>query len=194
MPYFNVFSLTHEGARATLDALAAGAVDYMPKQFDQIAGDDSAKVATILQEKDQGARQAARWHIRCACVYSTSGTRHQPAENFNLHNPPLKASGKRYKMVLIGTSTGGPAALQKVLTELPEDFPYPILLIQHMPAAFTPAFAQRLDTLCNITVHHAEAGQKVEAGHAYLAPGGKQMLLEKVAADYVSMSTKQNLI
>jgi two-component system chemotaxis response regulator CheB len=81
-------------------------------------------------------------------------------------------------LVAIGTSTGGPVALQKILTQLPANFPHPILLIQHMPAAFTPAFAQRLNGLCKITVKEAENGDMLRPGVAYLAPGGKQMMVE----------------
>ena len=81
-------------------------------------------------------------------------------------------------MVAIGTSTGGPVALQKVLTELPASFPAPIVLIQHMPASFTPAFAERLNRLCRIEVRQAEDGDVLRPGLALLAPGGKQMMIE----------------
>tara|TARA_R110000782_G_scaffold112508_3_gene202411 strand:- start:497 stop:1045 length:549 start_codon:yes stop_codon:yes gene_type:complete len=81
-------------------------------------------------------------------------------------------------LVAIGTSTGGPVALQKVLAQLPASFPAPLLLIQHMPAAFTKAFAERLDKLCRITVKEAEDGDTLRPGVALLAPGGKQMMLD----------------
>ncbi|MCR6554780.1 chemotaxis-specific protein-glutamate methyltransferase CheB, partial [Aeromonas sp. CPF2-S1] len=90
----------------------------------------------------------------------------------------FKRSGKSYQLVAIGTSTGGPVALQNVLTKLPGDFPHPILLIQHMPATFTAAFAARLNGLCQIGVKEAQDGDVLKPGQAYLAPGGKQMLLE----------------
>jgi len=88
------------------------------------------------------------------------------------------ASGKEYKLVAIGTSTGGPVALQRILTALPATFPLPIILIQHMPAAFTGAFAQRLNTLSQIEIKEAEDNDLLRPGVAYLAPGGKQMLVE----------------
>jgi two-component system chemotaxis response regulator CheB len=81
-------------------------------------------------------------------------------------------------VVAIGTSTGGPVALQKVLTALPANFPAPIVLVQHMPASFTPAFAERLNKLCRIQVKQAEDGDILKPGHALLAPGGKQMMIE----------------
>ena len=93
-------------------------------------------------------------------------------------NVARKSSGKSYKLLAIGTSTGGPVALQKVLTSLPSNFNLPIILVQHMPAAFTPAFAVRLNSLCKISVKEAEHGDVLRPGVAYLAPGGKQMLIE----------------
>lgn len=90
----------------------------------------------------------------------------------------MRASGKQYQLVAIGTSTGGPVALQTILTQLPANFPHPILLIQHMPAAFTPAFATRLDSLCKIKVKEAQQGDRLQPGCAYLAPGGQQMMVE----------------
>ena len=79
----------------------------------------------------------------------------------------------------IGASTGGPVALQKVLTPLPANFPYPIVLVQHMPGTFTHAFAQRLNHHCKINVKEAADGDEMKAGWAYLAPGGKQMQVER---------------
>lgn len=92
------------------------------------------------------------------------------------HSPAPKR--KPYKLVAIGTSTGGPVALQRVLTQLPANFPAPIVLIQHMPAAFTKAFAERLDKLCRISVKEAEDGDMLRPGLALLAPGGKQMMID----------------
>jgi len=81
-------------------------------------------------------------------------------------------------VVAIGTSTGGPIALQKVLVNLPVNFPAPLVLIQHMPGSFTPAFAERLNKLCRIQVRQAEDGDMLRPGLALLAPGGKQMMIE----------------
>ncbi|WP_326497470.1 chemotaxis protein CheB, partial [Vibrio cholerae] len=85
---------------------------------------------------------------------------------------------KKYQLTAIGTSTGGPVALQKILTKLPVNYPHPIVLIQHMPATFTAAFASRLNSLCKIEVKEAEDGDMLRPGVAYLAPGGKQMMLD----------------
>ena len=89
-----------------------------------------------------------------------------------------RASGKKYNLLAIGSSTGGPVALQNILTQFDRNFPLPIVLIQHMPATFTAAFAARLNTLCQIQVREAQHGDRLQPGVAYLAPGGKQVLID----------------
>ena len=92
----------------------------------------------------------------------------------------------RDQLVAIGTSTGGPVALQRVLTQLPGNFPAPIVLVQHMPAAFTKAFAERLDKLCRISVKEASDGERILPGHAYIAPGDMHLSLGRSGANYVT--------
>ncbi|MCL4160909.1 UNVERIFIED_CONTAM: hypothetical protein GTU68_052389 [Idotea baltica] len=94
-----------------------------------------------------------------------------------------KPTPSKLKLIAIGTSTGGPVALQSILTQLPAAFPHPLLIIQHMPAAFTPSFAERLNARCEITVKQAEDGDKLLPGVAYIAPGGEQMLLKGTKCD-----------
>jgi two-component system chemotaxis response regulator CheB len=91
----------------------------------------------------------------------------------------VKPKRQEYTLVAIGTSTGGPVALQKVMTQLPANFPRPVVLVQHMPATFTPAFAERLDRLSKLKVKQAEHGEVLKPGTAYIAPGGKQLLIER---------------
>ncbi len=90
---------------------------------------------------------------------------------------PARPSGPITRLVAVGTSTGGPRALHELLTALPADFAAPILIVQHMPPKFTRSLAQRLDLFCRIRVREAEDGDPVEAGTAYIAPGGMQMIL-----------------
>jgi two-component system chemotaxis response regulator CheB len=99
---------------------------------------------------------------------------------------PAARKSKRvaYKLVAIGTSTGGPRALQQVLTRLPADFPASILIVQHMPPGFTKSLAQRLNTLCAIEVAEAEDGMEPLPGTAYIAPGGLHMTLRKEAGTH----------
>ena len=201
-PVLMFSSLTHEGARVTLDALDAGAVDYLPKNFEDISRNPD-KVKQLLCEKVHTISRSNRRfgsyasHAPVAApVPAPAGSGHAAASSFAspaaartpaparaaapaaapAHSPAPKR--KPYKLVAIGTSTGGPVALQRVLTQLPANFPAPIVLIQHMPAAFTKAFAERLDKLCRINVKEAEDGDMLRPGLALLAPGGKQMMID----------------
>lgn len=173
-PVLMFSSLTHEGAQATLDALEAGAVDFLPKRFEDISQDrNEAKQLLCQRVRALGQR-----------VLRSSAAAARPAPSKPVNGTPVIASGRaagktNYKLVAIGTSTGGPVALQQVLTKLPADFPMPLLLVQHMPASFTPSFAQRLNQLCAITVKEAADGEALQPGTALLAPGGRQMIVEQ---------------
>lgn len=170
-PILMFSSQTTDGAKATLDALEAGAVDFLPKRMEDISLD----------------REAAKRQL-CARVRLIGARGLKPlipvkpaVKAVPIIQPHPQAVARRkgsYRLVAIGTSTGGPVALQDVLTRLPGNFPVPILLIQHMPGTFTPAFADRLNKLCVITVKEAADGDLLKPGIAYLAPGGRQMLLE----------------
>ena len=189
-PVLMFSSLTHEGARVTLDALDAGAVDYLPKNFEDISRNPDKVKAMLCEKVHTIARSNRRFSTftppaipapapaATRPTAATSAASARPA-------PVLPATGaagapkrKAYRLVAIGTSTGGPVALQRVLTQLPANFPAPIVLIQHMPAAFTKAFAERLDKLCRISVKEAEDGDMLRPGLALLAPGGKQMMVD----------------
>lgn len=197
-PVLMFSSLTHEGARVTLDALDAGAVDFLPKNFEDISRNPE-KVKQLLCEKVHSISRSNRRGIGAASLTPPAGgslsrparvpttpapaARPQPSISpspVERHSSATSAAPKRkaYKLVAIGTSTGGPVALQRVLTQLPANFPTPIVLIQHMPAAFTKAFAERLDKLCKINVKEAEDGDILRPGLAILAPGGKQMMID----------------
>lgn len=192
-------SLTHQGAKATLDALEAGALDFLPKKFSEIAQSSDEAGSLLRQRVIQLAKKGSvsrrnslrerstlinrnissqlATSTRKPVVSSISINTQKPASSLKV------SSGKKYNLLAIGTSTGGPVALQKILTLLPQDFPLPIILIQHMPATFTNAFASRLDSLCKISVKEASDGDVLMPGCAYLAPGGRQMIL---------MGTEQN--
>ena len=196
-PVLMFSSLTHEGARVTLDALDAGAVDYLPKNFEDISRNPE-KVKQLLCEKvhtiSRSNRRFSAYSSPAPAAAPVPANSHAPASSFASTTPartaaPARAAApaaahspapkrKPYKLVAIGTSTGGPVALQRVLTQLPAGFPAPIVLIQHMPAAFTKAFAERLDKLCKISVKEAEDGDVLRPGLALLAPGGKQMMVD----------------
>lgn len=202
-PILMFSSLTRDGATATLDALDAGALDFLPKKFEDIARNNEDAIALLQNKvKEIGRRRISRFSrpapisrstptptLRSSGATSSNGIV-QPDRSFSRpaaasspaasssNTSNIRASGKKYQLVAIGTSTGGPVALQTILTQLPANFPHPILLIQHMPAAFTPAFAARLNGLCKINVKEAQNGDRLVPGTAYLAPGGQQMLIE----------------
>ena len=210
-PILMFSSLTYEGARVTLDALEAGAVDYLPKSFESMAANAQEsvkllqeKVATIARSR---VSKAAAWSKPSAAISpappATQAAPSQPSAPSAptpAPVPPPPAARReapsaaparsaasdqaveavkrnRPKLVIIGASTGGPIALQKVLSELPGNFPLPILLVQHMPGTFTQAFAQRLDRVCQIQVREARDNDVLQPGVALLAPGGMQMLV-----------------
>ncbi|MEJ3595186.1 protein-glutamate methylesterase/protein-glutamine glutaminase [Pseudomonas bubulae] len=201
-PVLMFSSLTHEGARVTLDALDAGAVDFLPKNFEDISRNPE-KVKQMLCEKVHSiSRSNRRMSSYSAPVPAAAAPTPAPRPGLGgfvapapaaapVRTTPIASRGgpvptpaaaapkrKAYKLVAIGTSTGGPVALQRVLTQLPGNFPAPIVLVQHMPAAFTKAFAERLDKLCRISVKEAEDGDILRPGLALLAPGGKQMMID----------------
>jgi two-component system chemotaxis response regulator CheB len=182
-PVLMFSSLTHEGARVTLDALDAGAVDYLPKNFEDISRHPDS-VRRLLCEKINSIARSNRRFASTSAPLATSAPAARSVARSSSAAPatPSVSSAaprrKNYKLVAIGTSTGGPVALQRVLTQLPANFPAPLLLIQHMPAAFTKAFADRLDKLCKISVKEAEDGDQLRPGLALLAPGGKQMMVD----------------
>ncbi|EKE80818.1 protein-glutamate methylesterase/protein-glutamine glutaminase [Idiomarina xiamenensis] len=193
MPILMFSSLTHEGAKATLDALEAGAADFLPKKFEDIARQRDDAVNVLQQRVLAIAKPSTRLTrptFSRANTESTARTRpsttdpsvsHRSSASSSVSTPlpkSLTAANSRYQLFAIGTSTGGPVALQTILTQLPANFPYPIVMVQHMPAAFTRAFAQRLNGLCQIEVKEAEDGDSLKPGCAYLAPGGKQMLVD----------------
>lgn len=214
VPILMFSSLTHQGATATLDALEAGAADFLPKKFEDIARDKEEAIA-MLQQRIKAiahrrvSRVATKPELSEKVTISSSGpkSRMSPAlsalRKLNENSTPkvtssrvplasnrlvskavpvaskkFKASGKSYDILAIGTSTGGPVALQAILSALPRNFKLPILLIQHMPGTFTKAFADRLNGICQISVKEANDGDLLQAGCAYLAPGGKQMLVD----------------
>ena len=206
-PVLMFSSLTYDGARVTLDALDAGAVDFLPKNFEDLQR-GGEKIRNILSDK---IKSVAKYYNRSASAQSHSANtsaspvvsekvepsapvnRTYTRENVSTEKksePPVSANATSRRVesntrlnaidvVLIGTSTGGPVALQKVLTELPSHFSKPIILIQHMPASFTGAFAERLNKLCNIEVKLAQDGDALKAGQALLAPGGQQLMLDR---------------
>lgn len=170
MPVVMISTLTQKGAPATLDALAIGAVDYVAKPQGN-AWDSLNSYASTIQEK---VRYAANANLS--------------AHEKILESKPLEIKEAKYdsrKVIVIGSSTGGTEAIRDVLQSMPENCP-PILLAQHIPAAFSASLAQRLNSRCKINVHEAQTGMKLEPGNAYLAPGDYHLEIKERSGHLVT--------
>ena len=168
-----ISALTREGARATLDALEAGAVDFLPKQNclnDAPATGGMQSLGGRVVDIARRRRTQRTSHDTVPTPPPTAPRQHTAV--------PSHETGELLKLVAIGASTGGPVAIQKVLTALPATYPYPLLVAVHMPAEFTATFAERLDSLCRIQVALASDGAELRPGRALIAPGGQQTLVE----------------
>ncbi len=252
-PIMMFSSLTFEGANSTFKALEAGAIDFMPKNFDDIAHRREeavksliASIKAVSRSRVRAIRPASNATVAPRATTSTLGTARSstlgttntrstltttaarplgtttstlrtsttasaPAPtagavlgqykkiNEMLASDPgmpaaarkftfgdhksettaFKKSGKVHSIVAIGSSTGGPIALQEIIPKLPK-LSVPVVIVQHMPGSFTTTFAARLDAMSKLHVVEAKDGDLLEAGNCYIAPGGKQMIFEKV--------------
>ena len=157
------------------------------KRFDVNFHTNAEKLASDRAKAAQGTFENTRPVQRAAtATSSTSGT--APAAR-SVSSEPIRMRGN--KIVAIASSTGGPRALHDVIPFLPGNLPVPVLLVQHMPAGFTASFAARLDEISAIKVSEAKAGDVLEAGHVYIAPGGKHMKVEKRGASHVISLTDE---
>jgi len=178
-------SLTNSGSKQTIDCLLAGAKDYIQKPTANASGSNGIDTlkATIKEKilSITGNRRSINNSATKPDSPSTSSTRiHKPGA---LTKPKVKNPG----LIVIGSSTGGPAALEAVLKEIPTTFRFPILIVQHMPENFTKILAESLSRSCAITVHEVTEKTTIQAGRAYLAGGGKHMvMLDPYTVDSVS--------
>ncbi len=169
MPVVMISSLTDRGAETTLRALSLGAVDYIAKpKLDVSSG-------TIEQAGDIIAKVKAAAKVRVRGL--DAGETVPAALPVGFH---ITAT---HKVVAIGASTGGTEALKDLLSALPPDFPG-LVMVQHMPEAFTRPFSERLNSLCRIHVQEAKDGDRILPGHALLAPGGHQMQVVRRGMEY----------
>jgi two-component system chemotaxis response regulator CheB len=167
-PIIMFSTLTERGAEATIDALALGASDYVAKP---------AGMANYNAARDR-IQEALLPKIKALC-HKRSATSGQ-ASPISLSPRPAfpRRMSEPVAVVAIGCSTGGPNALAQILPNFPHDFPVPILIVQHMPPAFTRFLAQRLTSLCQLPVEEAEEGTPVHAGKIVVAPGGYHLVAE----------------
>lgn len=168
LPVIMFSTLTNRGAEATIDALAAGASDYVAKPAG--AGD----YATARER----VREALLPKIKALCRRPVAMRARVEPSGFRQRSFPHKLTAEPIKVVGIGCSTGGPNALAQLLPAIPSDFPAPILIVQHMPPAFTRFLAQRLNGLCHLPVEEAGQGAVVHPGKIWIAPGGHHLSVE----------------
>jgi two-component system, chemotaxis family, protein-glutamate methylesterase/glutaminase len=172
VPVVMVSSLTEEGALATFEALNLGAVDYVAKpggtislSLDAVRGELVHKVRGAVRSKPP-PRKAKGLVERIRQVKAP---------------PPRRVPSSTGGIVIIGVSTGGPRTLEEVLAPLPATFPWPIVVAQHMPASFTRPFAERLDSVCALTVEEVSRPTQIAVGHVYVAKGGADLILSRRA-------------
>ncbi len=184
MPVVMVSSLTERGSETTLRALELGAVDFVAKPKISIQS-GMRDYADLIADKIRIASRA-RVRARQRMVDGVNGADGGDGADSARAMPALRTPfGSSEKLIIIGASTGGTEAIREFLQQMPSDCPG-ILIVQHMPEGFTRSFAQRLDSLCRISVKEAEHGDRVLPGHAYLAPGHSHLLLARSGANYVT--------
>jgi two-component system chemotaxis response regulator CheB len=185
-PVVMMSTLTKEGAKETIEALELGAFDFVAKP-DNIFKVNSDEIKTELLEKIYLAASAGE----------KSTKKFKPSISRTIHRTPAQIakkppSKKVSKLVAIGTSTGGPRALQYVLPYLPGDLDAGVVIVQHMPPGFTKSLSDRLNQLSEINVKEAEDGDVIENGHAYIAPGDKHLNVKEKADGtlYIALSNE----
>lgn len=198
VPVMMVSSMTTAGAQATLEALDLGAVDFIPKQMSYISLDivkikeeliakikDIARRKHILMTRYQ-QRQFARLvkpidEVAARAAKRSAGESHYVPSSRKRQHP--------IGLVAIGASTGGPPALQQIITQLPRNLPVGIVVAQHMPPMFTQSLAERLNSASPLTVREAENGERLEAGMVLISPGGRHLTVKRRGGQpYVNVS------
>jgi two-component system, chemotaxis family, protein-glutamate methylesterase/glutaminase len=180
MPVVMVSTLTEHGVDVTLDALAAGAVDYLPKPKIDIA----ASLGDYREELLAKVKAASSARVRAthASAVVPIAERHGvEAVLAKTRTPHLRTTDR---IIAIGASTGGTEAIREVLVGLEPDSPG-IMIAQHIPKAFSTPFARRMNNCCPLTVYEAADGQQILPGHVYIAPGDRHLLLVRDGARYV---------
>lgn len=178
-PVVMVSSLTEDGASATIEALEHGAVDCILK-------------TNLANEKIDPAVYA---HFISVLKSASTAKLKPTSSTLRTTRPapilPRMSSLSTIKMLCIGSSTGGPAALQAILPRLSKDFPVPVVVVQHMPPGFTKPFAERFNNLCALTVKEAEDGEKLLPGYIYICPSGFQTVARQTP-DGVVLKVENN--
>jgi two-component system chemotaxis response regulator CheB len=186
LPILMLSSMTFSGAKITMDALDAGAADFMTKNFAEISGKGEAikqrLYRTLLEiGKSVALRKKASAPANDEKVSTVSTSLDKPSvvPNIGRSKQALFETASLPKLIVIGASTGGPSAVTEVLKRLPKNFPCPIIVVQHMPQKFTLAFSHRLNKQCHLDITEAVDGDVLMPGKVFIAPGGKQLVIDK---------------
>lgn len=176
IPVVMISSLTEEGATLTLKALDIGAIDFIPKPKNIFSLSDRFTKMEIINKVKEASRSKINLKYEGKKISTSS---------INYLKPSKWNNEKFEYIIAIGTSTGGPRALQSVIPLLPEDINGSIVVVQHMPPKFTKSLADRLNTMSNIKVKEGEEGEKLKRGYCYIAPGDFHMKIAKKAGNYI---------
>jgi len=193
VPVVMVSSLTEKGAMATFEALALGAVDYIAKP----GGTISLSIGEIERELVAKVKAAARAKLKAGGVAGGRGLTEKLREERKAAAKPAfvrrsVAAEEAEGLVLIGVSTGGPSTLEEILPRLPADYPFPIVIAQHMPASFTGPFAARMNSLCALDVVEANKPMELRPGTIYLGKGGADVVIANRAGKLMVLPKPEN--
>ncbi|MFQ5356027.1 MAG: chemotaxis response regulator protein-glutamate methylesterase [Mariprofundaceae bacterium] len=193
LPVIMFSTLSERGAKISLKALELGANDYVTKPTNTRSISDSqeslrtefiprikALAGRPVRSSPLRSASARRAPVRSGKPGAGQSTLAKPASGTPVLARPQRR--ERVDILAIGTSTGGPNALAELIPAIPADFPVPVVIVQHMPPTFTRLLAERLDGKAALQVHEAAAGDKLEPGHVWLAPGGYHMVLERTGS------------
>lgn len=172
-PVLMLSSLTQQGALTTFECMELGAFDYVGKPSGTISTDIDRQAVEIIAKVKQAARSRPRILTGRRAIPLTA----KPAPAVPRLNPGKDGLARR--VIAIGVSTGGPKTLLDIVPYLPTDLDAAVVIVQHMPESFTGQFAKRLNDSCRIPFKEAEAGDILQAGHGYLARGGKHLVFSK---------------
>lgn len=172
MPVIMISTLTEEGAPATLEALEIGAIDYIPKPRVNL----EQTMTNYAEELHQMICTAAHAHLR------TQADHHVPVHPHTKITNLKQVTFRQNALIAIGASTGGTEAIKEVITRFPAHFP-PVIIVQHIPPAFSTSFAARMDKACKMTVFEAQHKQKIAKGCIYIAPGNQHLSVKQIGND-----------
>ncbi len=179
LPVIMFSALTKEGAEITMEALHIGASDFITKDFSNVSLSISTRENELINKVKSVAKNKVMMLLK-----RLEQARKPAAVGLNNVNYN-SGNHTRHKILAIGASTGGPPALQHIITKFPKDFPVPIIIAQHMPKLFTQSFAQRLNAASQIEVKEAENGEALRPGTALVAPGDTHMGIKRRGNDVI---------